>query len=358
MGVYMTKGKNTPEVHSLDLYTSGEFTVLGRQHQVSVGFNGYKVKKDDPLYNYNYAVLPTISGWTGHNIAKPNFQPTGARNILDEQQHGVFAVAKLQLLDPLKLIVGSRLTNWEQKTAWSQTKESGVLTPYAGLVFDLTDNLSLYSSYTSIFTPQSVKDVNGNILDPIEGNSIEAGIKADFYDGRLNFAAAYFDMKQNNFAIIDTGKFAPDGTQAYIGVDGTTAKGYELSISGEILPNWNLSAGYTHTDVKDRLGQSIKGFGTTMPEDTFKLFTSYKWDKLTLGGGANWQSETIFDGFNMYSPQDAYWLVNLMGRYQIQNDVSVSLNINNLFDEKYLTAPRFYSYGAGRNITASLSYKF
>lgn len=353
MNTSFSKGKNTPDVHSLDLYTSGDFTALGRQHQISVGFNGYKVKQDNPSYASSGQAIP-IAGWTGQQLARPNFQPSG-RNFTDAQQYGVFAVSKLQVLDPLKLIVGSRLTNWEQKTAWSQTKESNVLTPYAGLVFDLTDNLSLYTSYTSIFTPQSAKDVNGNILDPVEGNSMEAGIKADFYDGRLNLAAAYFDMKQDNFAIADGTKRTPDGGQAYIGVDGTTVKGYELSISGELLPNWNINAGYTHTDAKDRTGKSIGFRGVSVPEDSFTLFSSYRWNKFTVGGGANWQSE---HKGNIIA-QDAYWLVNLMGRYQIQDNVGVSLNINNVLDEKYLNSdPDFYIFGAGRNLTASLTYKF
>jgi outer membrane receptor for ferric coprogen and ferric-rhodotorulic acid len=48
------------------------------------------------------------------------------------------------------------------------------------LVFDITDHMSAYTSYTTIFNPSSRKDINGDYLDPEDGNSIEAGIKADF----------------------------------------------------------------------------------------------------------------------------------------------------------------------------------
>lgn len=353
----VTSGRfeSTPEVHSLDLYTSGKFNAFGQEHSVSFGVNGYSLKSDDPSFG-RYFTPVAIEGWNGH-VARPNIQQSG-RTVVDERQLGAFGVAKLQLLDPLKLIIGTRVSNWERKVTDNEQKQNGVFTPYAGLVFDITNHLSAYTSYTTIFNPSTRQDVGGHYLDPEEGNSVEAGLKADFYDGRLNASAAYFSMQQDNFAIVDGDKLTPDGGQAYIAVNGAEVKGYEMSLTGEILPNWNIQAGYTHTNAKNQAGQPLN---TYLPEDTFKLFTTYTWDKLTVGGGVNWQSK-FYDAAAtglaaQLKQQDDYYLVNLMGRYQVNDDVSLGVNINNLFDEEYkLNVSN--SWGAGRNITASLNYKF
>lgn len=215
--------------------------------------------------------------------------------------------------------------------------------------------------YTTIFNPSTRKDVNGDYLDQEEGNSIEAGLKADFYDGRLNASVAYFSLQQDNFAIADGKNLTPDGGQAYVAVDGAEVKGYELSIGGEVLSNWNISAGYTHTNAKDRTNKNLN---TLLPENTFKMFTSYKWYKFTVGGGVSWQSE-IYDAASeakgdlaaKLNRQDSYYLVNLMGRYQATDDVSVGFNINNLLDEEYKVNAS-NTWGTARSFTASLNYKF
>ena len=352
----VTSGRftSTPEVHSLDIYTSGKFQALGREHDVMFGINGYSVASDDPSYGRYFTVVD-IDGWNGHS-EQPTILETG-RTVVDEYQLGAFASTKLQVLDPLKLILGARFSNWERKVTDAEQKENGVFTPYAGLVFDITDQLSAYASYTSIFNPSSNKDANDDYLDPEEGNSVEGGFKFEIYDGRLNASAAYFQMQQDNLGV-DTGADQADGTSIYKSIDGAGVKGYELSLAGEILPKWNIQAGYTHTDAKDANGDVLN---TYIPEDTFKLFTSYQWDKLTIGGGVNWQSEFYLDGVTGIEAeagrQDDYYLVNLMAKYDIQPDLSLGVNVKNLTDEKYKLNVR-NGWGAGRSITGSLTYKF
>ena len=51
--------------------------------------------------------------------------------------------------------------------------------------------------------------------------------------------------------------------------------------------------------------------------------------------------------------QDAYWLANLMTRYQITKDISATLNVNHSFDKSYCTNIDFYNcagYGEPRNV--------
>ena len=89
--------------------------------------------------------------------------------------------------------------------------------------------------------------------------------------------------------------------------------------------------------------------------------------ELTIGGGANWQGDVYSTGMNPATlemetfTQDAYWLVNLMARYKLSDNMSLQLNVANLFDEKYYSQAGFaygYRYGTPRDYTLSFNYKF
>ncbi|MFX5839395.1 TonB-dependent receptor, partial [Acinetobacter baumannii] len=118
-------------------------------------------------------------------------------------QEGLYGVARFSLAEPLKLIVGARVSNYEKTghgiyTPAYDIEHKREVTPYAGLILDVTKNVSAYASYTDIFLPQSVRNASGAYLDPILGRSVEAGFKGEFFDGGLNVSAAAFRIEQDN----------------------------------------------------------------------------------------------------------------------------------------------------------------
>jgi outer membrane receptor for ferric coprogen and ferric-rhodotorulic acid len=155
---------------------------------------------------------------------------------------------------------------------------------------------------------------------------------------------------------------------AFKGTKATT-KGYELEISGELAPGWQLQAGYTHKIMRDNQGEKLS---TWEPEDQVNLYTTYKLtgplDKLTLGSGVRWQSTGWKLLTNNYTTmttdkfsQDPLWVVDAMARYQVTDNVSATLNVNNVFDKKYYTNIGFYNsvyYGDPRNVMLSTRWNF
>ena len=101
--------------------------------------------------------------------------------------------------------------------------------------------------------------------------------------------------------------------------------------------------------------------------DSLRLWNTYRlsgdWDKLTVGGGVSWNS-----GTSLYYPspyfskatQDDYTIVSLMGRYQVTEKLAATLNLNNLFDEKYYAGigGSVGHYGDPRNASLNLRYDF
>ena len=367
-GVSMWAGNYKGETKSdaADIYATGPFQLFGREHELVVGAsisestwknNGYSAPT-----GYKTSVDQYYQ-WNG-NVAEPDWQKGNHwSNNETTKQNGFYLTSRLNLHDDLKVILGGRIANYKSE----ETKESGIFIPYVGAVYDLNDQYSVYASYSTIFKPQSAQDPNGKTLDPLEGENYEAGIKGEFFDGRLNASLAYYQLKQDNFAKEIPNVLTPSGGVASEALQGVKTKGAELEVTGEIRPGWNLHAGFNHKISKqDGIKQS-----TLTPENEFSLYTSYKlnqWvDGLTIGGGARWQDKTWGDVTNpMYKDPvkhvvSDYWLFDAMANYEVNDQLSVSFNVNNLLDEKYYTIFSWYStytWGEGRNYNLGLKYKF
>ncbi|MNE67602.1 Ferric-pseudobactin BN7/BN8 receptor precursor [compost metagenome] len=76
-----------------------------------------------------------------------------------------------------------------------------------------------------------------------------------------------------------------------------------------------------------------------------------------MGGGVNWQSKY---GQDLHTfTQGSFAVVNLMTRYDVTQDLSVKLNLNNVFDKKYYGyADSWVVYGEPRNVMTSMEYRF
>ncbi|WP_122664681.1 TonB-dependent siderophore receptor [Pseudomonas viridiflava] len=370
--VYAAKYSGRTISNNGDFYLSGPFSLGGREHELVLGSSISRTHwKGDDYYSAKYRDSNNFDlyGWDGDSL-EPDWGPVTKKDDITRQA-AVYFSTRLSLTEDLSLLLGSRLTDY-RLTGTNDSKETGKVIPYVGVVYDLNDNFSAYASYTEIFMPQQLRpDRTNKMVEPDEGKNYELGLKGEFYDGRLNASLAYFEIHETNRAEEDTefNNNIPVGSLvdwAYMGIKAKT-KGYEAEISGELAPGWQLQAGYTHKVIRDENGKKLS---TWEPEDQLNFYTSYKLtgslDKLTLGGGARWQGKGWQDvdngrGVNREFSQDPYWLVDLMARYQISKNLSASVNLNNAFDKKYFTNIGFYRssyYGDPRNVMVSTRWDF
>lgn len=358
----------TPRQDNLDLYVTGPFSLFEREHELIGGVTLSQFSQSVPewggwRYDYNAtpgASIDNIFDWDGKQ-PKPPFTESG-KSSQEENQYAAYLTTRLHLSDDLNLILGSRLIDWERKTedrpygaASSNTdrKETGVFIPYAGVVYDLNDTWSLYASYTKIFNPQGswVQDAQFKPIDPMQGIGYEMGIKGSHFDGKLNSSVAVFKLEQDNLAIWQH-------DNVYEAKQDTTSKGIEMEINGELAEGWQASAGYAYTLTTDNQDERIN---TVLPRHSLKTFTSYRLpgvlDKVTVGGGVNWQSKV---GNDLHTfTQGSYAIANLMARYDITEHLEASVNLNNLFDREYYSMAGLYgTYGAPRNVMTNFTYRF
>lgn len=385
-----TKGDNTQEQKGLDIMFSGPFQLMGREHELVFGFNfqDYENRRNgfgnllaDGTSNNGVSGKPVnIYSWNNYaRHASYNFNRED--DNIDQWQNGVYLATRLKPSDELSVILGARVSNYRYDASLhynvanmvrfntdDSVRVNGEVTPYAGVVYDLTPNHSLYASYTSIFKPQPYRDRSGRLLDPREGNNYEIGLKSDYYGGRLNTSVALFEVDLENDAVAD-GMVAGSDTLTAYAAKKTKTRGVDMEVSGELLPDWNLAASYSHSVVKDEQHERVK---SSIPADLVKVWTTYRLpgelERLTLGGGVNWQSaiNLTVDSWRFSQPakvkQGDYATVNLMARYQLTPQWSATATLNNLLDKKYISSldGNFYSgsYGEPRNFMLSTKYAF
>ncbi|WP_220813252.1 TonB-dependent siderophore receptor [Pseudomonas paralcaligenes] len=355
----------TADQHSLDTYITGPFSLLGREHELITGVTLATLEATNPSYAQTTPThyIPNFWDWSKTSPV-PAFRRTGETE-LHEYQYSAYLSLRFSLTDDTRLILGSRVTDWKQNRDTHNTvtdakektrsRESGVFVPYVGVTHDLDDTWTLYASYTKIFNPQPyyIRDINDQALPPEEGTSYEAGIKAGFNEGRLNASLALFKTEQDSLAVWD------GATRSYSLENGTDTEGVELEFNGELAEGWNLSSGYVYSVTRNAEDQRIV---PRAPRHSLKTFTTYRLpgalDKLTVGGGFNWESKTG-DNLKVYT-QESYALFSLMGRYDINQNLSITTNVNNLFNKEYYVATNGYwgVHGAPRNVMTSLKYSF
>ncbi|WP_428995284.1 TonB-dependent siderophore receptor [Lysobacter enzymogenes] len=363
-GVGLWLGKYVGETvsNALDAYVSGHFAWFGREHELVFGASasrkrwtgtGYFAPADYP------ATVADYRRWNG-DIPEPAWQH-GFDNDEVTRESGAYVVGRFDLADPLKLILGSRIANYKT----TDIRESGVIVPYAGAVYDLNRFLSAYASYSTIFKPQTEQDERGRALDPREGENYELGLKGEFFDGRLNASAAVFRLNQDNYPVLSGGR-TPTGGDAYRALQGVRTEGYELELSGQLRPGWQIQGGYAHKVAR----QNGNKVSTLEPEDQFSVHTTYRFEGAlsgwTLGAGARWQSSSFGPvgapgGASVQHRTEPYWLLDAMVGYRFDERLSATLNVDNLLDKRYYTifdAYSTYTWGEPRSVRAALTWRF
>ncbi|MEN2712507.1 TonB-dependent siderophore receptor [Sphingomonas sp. NPDC092331] len=368
--------KADPEQWNGSIQASGPFSLLGGEHDLAVGAMVNRLSDGwtnrDPVA---MAPIADFNHWDG-TLAPPAWGPRYVSSRGSTTQAALFATTRIGLVGPLKLIGGGRLSYFRRNEEAAGTSPAyqltykGVLTPYAGLVLDITSNLSAYASYTKIFKPQgNVRDRNGRLLNPLEGKNYEAGLKALLLGGKLLATAAVYRIEQDNLAVPDPGQFVPGTSNpAYRGATGTVAKGYEIEIVGKVTRQWDLSLGWSDYSAKDAQGVDVLAH---QPRRAFNLATKYAFadalDGLSLGGALKWESRPPVTaqnpGTGIVEPigQPAYAIVNLMARYELTRQLSLQLNVDNLFDRTFYSGNSWFPgfvYGEPRNARATLRYNF
>ncbi|TGX50297.1 TonB-dependent siderophore receptor [Sphingomonas gei] len=359
-----------------DFYASGPVKLFGREHQLAFGVS---TARSDALeyedFSNDAIVYPPVEDWGKGLIPEPSYGNEYLAADYSDRLTRVYGAAHLNFADNLKAVVGASAM-WIKSTGYSydtdQSRKNNKVSPYLGLLFDLTKNVTLYASYTDIFNPQVEVDSDNRKLDPAQGSSLEGGIKSTWFDGRLYATASLFRAKQKGLALFSGVFTDPDGpgkvgNSFYEGVD-TSSKGFELEVAGRITDNWSLSGGYTGFEVEDEAGERTRIW---IPRKTLKLATTWvepRLNDLKLGAQLRWQNDIHYvdtgvqdvGGNDVVLKQKGYAVVDLMAGIRLFDRVRATANVRNVTNHKYLASLMWGQayYAAPRSATLSLSIAY
>jgi catecholate siderophore receptor len=252
---------------------------------------------------------------------------------------------------------GDTLVNGKLSVAYKPTADSSVYalvasskSPPGGTTFTLS------SSANSAANPN---------YDPQTTTNYEVGTKWDLLQQKLSFTAAAFRTEVKNEIEVD-----PTNPAVYYQNGKKRVQGIELGVTGEILPKWLVSAGYTHQSTSVESGKVVTANGENQlsytPKQAFTLWTSYTLPfGLQVGGGARFSDKLLrgTDGaVGTPAYADSYWVFDAMAAYPVTKNIDLRLNVYNLGDKDYVQAINKSGYrytpGAPRSASLTANFKF
>ncbi|MEM0978697.1 MAG: TonB-dependent siderophore receptor [Cyanobacteria bacterium P01_H01_bin.58] len=299
--------------------------------------------------------------------------------VLAEQLNeglGLYVQDQIQLSDNLIVLAGLRYdTVYQEQIIESplapalnsqDRSRSDAFTHRLGLVYQPSDEISLYASYTTSFQPNTGLTFEGELLDPQEGEQIEVGLRAELLEGNLVANLALFDIDRTNLPIADPN--FPAGSGFVIAAGGQSLQGIELDVIGEIVPGWNVVANYAYLDAEITNSGNTATIGNrfrNIPEHNVNLWTHYTLqdgplEGMSIGLGGNFVGDRFGDENNTIV-LDSYFLTNAVIGYERDN-WQAALNFRNLFDIDYIessaTRGRVQFPGTGFTVVGSFSIEF
>lgn len=318
------------------------FTTGGLGHQLLAGVETVKGKRSVTMLRASVASLDI---WNPVHGAQPGAFSFGEDSRFDQESYGVYLQDQIDLNEQWKLLLGVRWDQVSQRnrnyTATGSFNDIDIdptdTSPRAGLVYQPTERLALYLSYSTSFAPQNRLTRDGSVLDPETGEQYEVGAKYELIPERLSATLSAFEIRRENLSATD-----PLDTAYSIQTGEQRVRGLELDVSGEISDGWNVIGNIAVLDaklVKDtRLeeGNRLEG----VPVVSGSLWSTYQLQDgalqgLGFGAGVFFAGKRYGDLANSYSAS-GYGRLDMSVFYDIDDNLRVSLNARNVLDKGYI----------------------
>ncbi|HWT68037.1 MAG TPA: TonB-dependent siderophore receptor [Pseudomonas sp.] len=342
----------------------GFFDLGSWQHELLIGSEYENYRKDE-------RVTTIASGPYAIDIYQPIYgqpKPGGARSGTDFVEHVESRALNLQdqiiFTDKLRGLLGARIEQFEQHID-DHTRDSSsrqrqdTLTHRAGLLYQFTPDFGLFANASTSFKPNNGLDATGKSFDPEEGVGYEIGIKSELFDERLSSTLAAFHIEKENVLALDP---ATDTSRS---MGKARSRGFDLQVAGKISDAVRVIGAFAYIDAEVTQGDQVIPTGSRIlgvARQSGSLLGVYefqdgRWRGSDVGAAFTYVGDRSGEaGGDFELP--AYHTVDLLAHYKATDDLTVGLNLNNVFDEKYFE--RSYSNdwvnpGEPRNFTVSLT---
>lgn len=385
----------------------------GQRHQSVAGVGYYKAEAEFD------AKVELSSLLDDRSTTRTGIFPEGASTALDSETntYSIYASDTITLDPQLHLTVGGRYNftrielmdrSGERPDLNGKHKFSRLNTSL-GLAYEASDSVNLFANASqSSRNPTPIELAcadpefecrlpNAFLADPpleqVIVTNFEAGARGQLGENSGFNLSLYHATNVDDIIFMSTGG-AMANTGYFDNIDKTRRIGADVSLEGQLgalawsvdysyleatfesafnaaSPNHPLAGDNEKTPVTK--GDRLPG----LPRHSLKLATDYQFnDRLRVGLEMSYRSSTYLRGdeANLLDPIGSFTLVNASGSYQINEQLLLTVHVDNLFDKEYATFgllgepdevlgddyenPIFNSVGAPRAAWVGLQWQF
>ena len=390
---------------NITLYFVGDFNSGSLTHKLLVGYDyiqnmspiggsnynarGYRnatntgaINTYDPANRDNYLIVDNmpVPNVPHFNLTNPDYsisEISGYFNVPSSQAvtkyyvNGVYmqdqiSWGKFQALVALRQEYYVDILNYEKPNA-EKVKQQALI-PRLGLVYTPIEPVSLYATYAEGYQPQGAGTIGdperfGGPFDPLTSTMYEGGAKTELFNKMLSVNLAVYHIELNNILINANDPQNPDRLRQ---VGQQQARGMELDVYGQVLPNLSITANFalnktfiTESDDEAEIGDILPNAPRTQGGIWAKYtFSTPSLNGIGIGIGANYVStRTTFSDVLMLP---SYVVADVALYYAIDR-FKLSANLNNIFDETHWTGGYDFNRlfpGTPRNFLIGVGYIF
>jgi iron complex outermembrane receptor protein len=340
----------------------GKFSTWGVDHNVLLGGDWFdsSFTEDGTFFGSTKVASINIFNPVYGNGIGPNTElPINSFAKIDERWFGFYLQDQITFAEDWHLLTGFRFDHAEAKSSFAADR-SGVkavaneLSPRVGLLYQPMQWLSLYGSYMQGFNGSvGGRTVDGNALAPNRSRQYEAGIKTEWFDGKLTSSLVFYHLSKSGIATPHTDlNLAQKGFVNQTGE--ARSQGIEFDISGQVAENWDVIGSYALTDTditKDRgrdggtRNQGNRLFSAPVHSGSFwayHKFGEFSFPEVSVGLGAFVVGQREGDLANSFQ-LPGYTRLDASLKYTKpigHTNLTVQFNVQNLLDKEYYSTAR------------------
>jgi iron complex outermembrane receptor protein len=286
---------------------------------------------------------------------------------------GAYVQDQITITERLQVRIGGR---YDRVTLETDNRLSGVdsrrkrsrFSPQAGVVYRLSDPLTVYAAYGQGFRANVGTDVNGVIFDPETAASMEAGLKLSLLGGALNGTLAAFQLTKANVLATD-----PNSPGYSLAIGKARSRGIEFDLNGRLPGRIDVLVSYAYVDAEARSSMLDPNYSFQIsPGDPLINIPRHNLNLQAAKGFAIGEREAqIGAGMQHVGKRSgetgtdfmlpSHTLVRLFGKVEVMDHLELFGSVINLFDEHWYAnsySPLWVQPGTPRTGTVGLRARF
>ncbi|NRP89777.1 Ferrichrome-iron receptor [Ensifer adhaerens] len=367
--------RDAMNVFQVDNQLESKFDTGPASHTMLFGLDYTNVNS-----SFGYGFDATTSAAYDFDISNPTYGVSGptpdynySRVSASMRQVGAYALDQIEL-DKWRFTLGGRQTWVDQSsdttfvssgTSTSENINNKAFSVQAGALYLFDNGIAPFTSYSTSFDPVTQRSASGSILDPTKGKQYELGVKYQPPGTDILLSAVAYHLVETNKPVL-----VNPLTLVYASLGEVTNKGIELEAKATVADGLDVIAAYSYNHSEITGGDDVGNSPSITPKHIASLWTNYAFQEdsvangLTVGAGIRYTGETYTSTANT-SKNDASFYLDAALSYDFgavdkkYKGLTASLDVRNIANRRLTICDSGYCYlGQGRNITASLKYRW